>query len=75
MTGAAASSDYYLKRAEEARAKAASAIHEAVREQYLMLAQITSCTASGRRSSARRRDRQSRPALLVKPLGQAISDG
>jgi hypothetical protein len=40
MTGAAASSDYYLKRAEEARAKAANAIHEAVREQYLMLARI-----------------------------------
>jgi hypothetical protein len=40
MTGAAASSDYYQKRAEEARVKAASAIHEAVREEYLALARI-----------------------------------
>jgi hypothetical protein len=53
MIGAAASSDYYLKRAEEARAKAAIANHEAVREQYIALARV--CELFSRRAAKQRK--------------------
>jgi hypothetical protein len=53
MIGAAASSDYYLKRAEEARAKAATANHMAVHDQYIALARINELF--GRRAAKQRK--------------------